>query len=171
MNISDLIAKSVASEKLAGGGTKVKGVSAMARMILTKLREKGAELVGLTAVEVQVSLNLNKTVSQVRDDIRAAQILAWSSGDLVYCRDSFTSIDGKGRPIPLTTKVSRYFIVPGSLLSDAKPEDIKALRDMATDWVYKSDVKVESTRAVLAQMVLSARPDAPEPPANKVASK
>ena len=171
MNISDLIAKSVASEKSAGGGTKVKGVSAMARAILAKLRTKGAELVGLTAAELQVSMQLNKTLTQVRKAIRQAQELAYTSGDLVYCRDSSTSVDAKGRPMELGTVVSRYFIVPGSLLSDAKPEDIKALRDMATDWVYKSDVKVESTRSVLAQMVLSARPDAPEPPANKVASK
>ena len=145
------VAKDAQTNKAAGNTGKT-ATSAASRSILAKLRECGATVVGLTVEELRFRMQIGKSAQQTRKQIRTAQETAAEAGDLVFCRNVTDSVDGKGEPITLNSEVSRYYIIPGDVAATAKPDTLAILRESASDWVYKGDVKAESTRPRLAEL-------------------
>jgi len=148
------VAKDAQTNKAAGNTGKT-ATSAASRSILAKLRECGSTVVGLTVEELRFRMQIGKSAQQTRKQIRTAQETAAEAGDLVFCRNVTDSVDGKGEPITLNSEVSRYYIIPGDVAATAQPETLALLRASASDWVYKGDVKAESTRPRLAELARS----------------
>ncbi len=143
---------SASVEKARKTGTTGKtGSSAASRSILAKLRELGSRIEGCTVEELRYRLQLSKSPQQTRKAIRNAQESAVESGDLVFCRKTTESVGADGAVVNLRTEVSRYYIVAGELAEQATEEDLTALRSIASDWVYRGDVKPE-TRSRLAEI-------------------
>ncbi len=143
---------SASVEKARKTGTTGKtGSSAASRSILAKLRELGSRIEGCTVEELRYRLQLTKSPQQTRKAIRNAQESAVESGDLVFCRKTTESVGADGSVVSLKTEVSRYYIVAGELAEQATEEDLTSLRSIASDWVYRGDVKPE-TRSRLAEI-------------------
>ncbi|KKM19510.1 hypothetical protein LCGC14_1654980 [marine sediment metagenome] len=150
-NPFDLLVKKTVEVARKTGTAGKTGSSAASRSILGKLRDLGSRLEGCTVEELRQRLQLTKSPQQTRKAIRLAQEAAVESRDLVYCRKTNQSVGADGSVITLRTEVSRYFIISGDLAETAGDEAISSLRAIASDWVWRGDVKAE-TRSRLAEL-------------------
>ena len=81
--------------------------------------------------------------------MRTAQESAISAGDMVFCRDTNSTVDSNGDVVELPNSVTRYYIIARDIAKQADAEKVGMLKAEATDFVFGNNISAE-TRSVLA---------------------